>query len=177
MKATVVFVGAASLLRRLVDAVREHHDVLLCEEVHRGCAILHVGQYDAVVAPSALAAQVTPIVADRGVDLVIADDDDAARVAEAVQHVETAAAAARAHAIARARARTHLATLTYRELLDMVRARAIHDYLGALLAAHGGSVTDAAAAGTIERESFHRLLRKYRISADDYRVPGRGGGA
>jgi DNA-binding NtrC family response regulator len=59
--------------------------------------------------------------------------------------------------------------LPYREVVDQARDRASRDYLAALLAAHDGIVTHAAAAAGMERESLHRLLKRYGLRSDDFK--------
>ncbi len=70
-----------------------------------------------------------------------------------------------------------IAEMTYREAVDAARDEAARRYLEALLAEHQGNVTAAAAKAGIERESFHRLLRRHGLRAeawrDDNPEPGR----
>ena len=44
-----------------------------------------------------------------------------------------------------------------------------HDYLAALLREFQGNVTHAADHAGVERESLHRLLRRYRVHSEDYK--------
>ncbi|MCW5811558.1 MAG: sigma-54-dependent Fis family transcriptional regulator [Labilithrix sp.] len=62
-----------------------------------------------------------------------------------------------------------LATLTYREVLALSRDRMTREYLIAVLKAVKGNVTQAAERAGVERESVHRLLKRYGLRADDYR--------
>ena len=62
-----------------------------------------------------------------------------------------------------------ITSLTYREVLAAGRERTTHDYLVALLAAMGGNVTQAAERAGVERETFHRLLKRHGIRAEDFR--------
>jgi DNA-binding NtrC family response regulator len=62
-----------------------------------------------------------------------------------------------------------LASLSYREALASARDRGSHEYLTALLRTFGGNVSRAAERAGLERESLHRLLRRYGIHADDFR--------
>jgi DNA-binding NtrC family response regulator len=62
-----------------------------------------------------------------------------------------------------------LTSLTYREVLAAGRDRTTRDYLVALLAAVGGNVTQAAERAGVERETFHRLLKRHGIRAEDFR--------
>ncbi len=70
---------------------------------------------------------------------------------------------------ARADALPGLAEMPYREALDWARERALRQYLHALLQRHAGNVTHAARQAGVERESLHRLIRKARLDAADYR--------
>ena len=77
---------------------------------------------------------------------------------------------------ARLRGRVELAesvpavtSLTYREVVAAGRERTTRDYLVALLAAMGGNVTQAAEHAGVERETFHRLLKRHGIRAEDFR--------
>jgi DNA-binding NtrC family response regulator len=62
-----------------------------------------------------------------------------------------------------------LSSLTYREALNRARDRASREYLIALMRTYGGRVTHAAAGARIERESLHRLLKRYKVRAEAYR--------
>jgi two-component system response regulator AtoC len=62
-----------------------------------------------------------------------------------------------------------LTTLPFREAVDEVRDRASREYLVALLREVGGNVTKAAERAGMERESLHRLLKRYGLRSDDYR--------
>jgi DNA-binding NtrC family response regulator len=60
--------------------------------------------------------------------------------------------------------------MPYREAVDLARDRVSRDYLVALLKEFGGHVTHAAARAGMERESLHRLLKRYGVKADDFKV-------
>lgn len=62
-----------------------------------------------------------------------------------------------------------LSSLSYREALAAERERATRDYLVALLQDVKGNVTQAAERAGIERESFHRLMKRHRVRAEDFR--------
>ncbi len=62
-----------------------------------------------------------------------------------------------------------LAKLPYREAVAEARDRTSRDYLVALLAEFGGNVTRAAERAGMERESLHRLLRRYGIRSEDFK--------
>ena len=56
-----------------------------------------------------------------------------------------------------------------REVVDHARERVTQEYLSALMREFKGNVTRAAARAGMERESLHRLLKKYGIRSDDFR--------
>ncbi len=62
-----------------------------------------------------------------------------------------------------------LTSMTYREVLAAGRERLTRDYLIALLREFQGTVTLAAERAGIERESFHRLMKRYGIRSEDFR--------
>ena len=70
-----------------------------------------------------------------------------------------------------------LGELSYREFLATAREGATRAYLEAVLAKHHGNVTAAAAHAGVERDSFHRLLRRHAIRADLFRDEASDGGA
>jgi DNA-binding NtrC family response regulator len=62
-----------------------------------------------------------------------------------------------------------LAKMPYREAVDLARDRVSRDYLTVLLREHEGNVTHAAERAGMERESLHRLLKRYAIRSDDFK--------
>jgi DNA-binding NtrC family response regulator len=62
-----------------------------------------------------------------------------------------------------------LAKMPFRDAVELARDRISRDYLVALLREFEGNVTQAAARAGMERESLHRLLKRYRIRSDDFR--------
>ena len=62
-----------------------------------------------------------------------------------------------------------LTSLTYREVLAAGRERATREYLVALMTEVAGNVTQAAERAGIERETFHRLLKRHGVRAEDFR--------
>lgn len=78
-----------------------------------------------------------------------ANDEDAARPAEASEPPTS---------------------LPYREAMAAERDRATRDYLVGLLRDVQGNVTQAAERAGIERESFHRLMKRHGVRAEDYRA-------
>ncbi len=65
-----------------------------------------------------------------------------------------------------------LAALPYKDAVAGARDRVSRDYLVALMKEFGGNVTRAAERAGVERESLHRLLRKYGLRSDDYKPDG-----
>lgn len=63
-----------------------------------------------------------------------------------------------------------LANLNYKEALDLARERASREYLVALMHEFGGSVTRAAERAGVERESLHRLLKRYGLRSNEFKV-------
>jgi DNA-binding NtrC family response regulator len=68
-----------------------------------------------------------------------------------------------------------LARMPYRDAVDLARERISREYLTALLREFDGNVTHAAARAGLERESLHRLARRYGIRPDDFRRRGETG--
>ncbi len=62
-----------------------------------------------------------------------------------------------------------LAKMPYREAIDLARDRVSRDYLVALLREFHGNVTQAAARAGMERESLHRLMKRYKVHSDDFK--------
>ncbi len=62
-----------------------------------------------------------------------------------------------------------LAKLPYREAVDGARDAVSREYLSALMQEFGGNVTHAAERAGMERESLHRLLKRYGVRSDDFK--------
>ncbi len=62
-----------------------------------------------------------------------------------------------------------LVKMPYREVVDLARDRVSRDYLVALLKEFKGHVTHAAERAGMERESLHRLLKRYGVMAGDFK--------
>ncbi len=72
----------------------------------------------------------------------------------------------------RGRTPSDLAAKTYREVADLARDEATKAYLEAVLDRFQGNVTAAAQHAGIERESFHRLMRRHGLQARRVRSDG-----
>jgi len=62
-----------------------------------------------------------------------------------------------------------LGRLTYAEAVDLARDRASREYLIALMREFKGSVARAAQGAGMERESLHRLLKRYGLRSTEFR--------
>jgi DNA-binding NtrC family response regulator len=63
-----------------------------------------------------------------------------------------------------------LADLSYRAVVELSRDRVSREYLVSLMRACAGNVTKAAERAQMERESLHRLLKRYRIRPEEFRA-------
>jgi len=59
--------------------------------------------------------------------------------------------------------------LSYREVVDLARDRASREYLMSIMREVQGNVTEAARRAGMERESLHRLLRRYGVRSDEFK--------
>ena len=59
--------------------------------------------------------------------------------------------------------------MPYREAVDLARDRVSRDYLAVLMREHDGNVTRGGAQAGMERESLHRLLKRYGVRSDDFK--------
>jgi DNA-binding NtrC family response regulator len=59
--------------------------------------------------------------------------------------------------------------LTYREVVDLARDRVSREYLMSIMREVQGNVTEAARRAGMERESLHRLLRRYGVRSDEFK--------
>ena len=62
-----------------------------------------------------------------------------------------------------------LAAMPYKDAVAGARDRVSRDYLIALMTEFGGNVTRAAERAGMERESLHRLLRRYGLRSEDFK--------
>lgn len=69
----------------------------------------------------------------------------------------------------RARLASDLGRLTYREVVDIARDRVSREYLIALMREFEGSVTRAAERAGMERETLHRLLKRFGLRSDEFK--------
>ena len=71
----------------------------------------------------------------------------------------------------RARLSATLSSLSFREVIELARDRASKEYLVLLMQEFSGNVTKAAERAGIERESLHRLLKRYGLKSNEFK-PG-----
>ncbi len=95
-----------------------------------------------------------------------------AAILEESDQITTASLPAEVRGHALSKGARSLAEMTYREAVDTARDDAARRYLEVLLAEHQGNVTAAAAKAGVERESFHRLLRRHGLRAEAWREEG-----
>ena len=62
-----------------------------------------------------------------------------------------------------------LVRMPYREAVEFARDRVSREYLSALMREFNGNVTRAAERAGMERESLHRLLRRYNLRSEDFK--------
>ena len=107
-------------------------------------------------------------------------DPDAVRalVAQALRSTMTCPAPAHSPAAAASTRETPAADedrfvdLSFREALDASRSMTSRRYVVAVLRRFRGDVAAAAGHAEIERESFYRLMRRYGLSASEFRTSG-----
>jgi len=63
-------------------------------------------------------------------------------------------------------------SLSYEDAMNVARERSSRDYLTALLRTFDGNVSRSAERAGMERESLHRLLRRYGLKAETFRKGG-----
>lgn len=157
MKATVLVAAHAAVARKLAGELVEV-TVETATEPARAAALIEVGTYDAIVVVRGFVRPQPRFVIVDGTDEVTLNE----RVAAAVT-------AHRAQLVTEGELFSAYAQLPYNEFMDRIRTRETRRYLIALLTAHHGSVTHAARAAGIVRESLHRLLRRYDLDAESFR--------
>jgi two-component system response regulator HydG len=62
-----------------------------------------------------------------------------------------------------------LAKLPYKDVLELARDRVSREYLVALMKEFAGNVTHASERAGVERESLHRLLKRYGVKSDEFK--------
>jgi DNA-binding NtrC family response regulator len=96
-------------------------------------------------------------------------DDVSLVVARALQRKRERETAGTQGTVGPEPAKADLASLSYRDAMTAAREQGSREYLVALLRAFGGNVSRAAERAGMERESLHRLLRRYGVKAEAFR--------
>lgn len=158
MKPKVLVAATPPIARRIAGHLDHEFAVEVVTESDRAMALIDVGTYQAiVVARGFVRHQARFVTIDGGDDASLAVRVNAAVIAHRTQQ--------------RAEGQTFAsyAVLTYDEFMQRVRTRETRRFLIALLSLHHGSVTHAARAAGIVRESLHRLLRRHDLDAEAFR--------
>jgi transcriptional regulator with GAF, ATPase, and Fis domain len=157
MKAPVLVVADAASARAIRAALADL-EVTVTDEVTRAQALVSTGAFLVVFATRPFLASMQGAVE---VDATHASSE----ISDAAQ-----AALTRVMATRDAAARSdEIGALPYDEYVELARYAFTRRYLLALLGRHNGSVTDAAKGAKMKRESLHRLMRRYHVTADDFR--------
>ena len=159
MKPTILVAAAPGPSRVIATALRDDFTLVTVTDPGRARLLVTWGDYAAIVTAPGFFDH------PNRSRWVIVDPADPA----ITDKVLAAVAARRNGGLAEAREVGNVATLRYDEFIDLVRGSATRRYLLALMLAHHGSVTAAARAAGIMRESLHRLLRRHDIDAEVFR--------
>lgn len=157
MKPTVLVAAPATVARKVAGELAELAVEVATDPI-RASALIELGTFHAVVVARGFVRHQA--------QFVVVDDVDDPTLKERVTAAVTAYRAQPAHD---AGAFASYAQLPYNEFMERMRTRETRRYLIALLTAHHGSVTHAARAAGIVRESLHRLLRRYDLDAETFR--------
>ena len=157
MKAPVLVVADAASARAIRSALTDL-DVTVTDTVTRARALASTGAFLAVFATPALAGSVAGAV----------ELDASGSPAEIASSAHATIARALKARDGEAR-NDDVGALSYDEYIELARYAITRRYLLALLRRHNGSVTEAARGANMKRESLHRLMRRYHVTADDFR--------
>lgn len=158
VKPPVLVLATSAGARNVRAALADRFAVTIVEDVAQARALLATGAYLAVVADGPPAKSLPDVV-----------EVDA--TSEGPVIVKAVAAAIDRLCVARrAAARDdEVGAVPYERFIELARYASIRRYLMSLLSRHRGSVTDAARAANMKRESLHRLLRRHHLLAEDFR--------
>ena len=160
MKPSVLVAAPAGVGRKIAGMLRERFAVVTATEAERAEVLVAHGDFRVVVSVPGFVRD-----PDRRFHVIADPADDPALV----EKVARAIAARKAGEPDEARRLASLAVLPYEDFMELVRDRHSRRYLLALMSRHEGSVTAAARAAGVMRESLHRLLRRHDIDADAFR--------
>lgn len=157
MKSPVLIVGPRAMARLVAAALQNDFSVTVEEDPARARALAAVGSHLAVVT-------VGETKIDGALELE-ATAPASLLIAEVTAALARASKALKAHASVDA-----VGALRYDDYLEQFRYAITRRYLASVLHRHHGSVTDAARAAGLKRESLHRLLRRHHLVAEDFRT-------
>ena len=156
MKVPVLLVAPAAAADALSKQLAKDFTVTTVEDLDRARALVQVGAFPLVVASDPFRGKLS------GAVEVNAGDE------ASVASIRTAAARA-IEADRDDAGASDLAAIPYAEYLELARYASTRRYLVGLMRLHRGSVTDAARATGLVRESLHRLLRRHHVEAETFR--------
>ncbi len=156
MKVPVLLVAPAAAAETLSKQLAKDFTVTTVEDLDRARALVQAGAFPLIVATDPFRGKLS------GAVEVTAGDE------AIVASVRTAAARA-IEADRNDADASDLAAIPYAEYLELARYASTRRYLVGLMRLHRGSVTDAARATGLVRESLHRLLRRHHVEAETFR--------
>jgi len=156
MKVPVLVVAPDAIADALSKQLGKDFTVTVVEDLERARALLQVGAFPLVVAADPFRGKLSGTVeVTPGDDGIVASVRKAAARASDADRNDAAA--------------SDLAAIPYAEYLELSRYASTRRYLVGLMRLHRGSVTDAARATGLVRESLHRLLRRHHVEAETFR--------
>ena len=159
MKPPVLVVATSAVARAIRAALAERLALTITDDLERGRALASTGGFLVIVA-------VAPLVGSlRGAVEIDPGADPSAIAAAVIGAIDQRSSKHRAEASDDA-----VGAVPYDEYIELARYATTRRYLIALLGRHGGSVTDAARGANVKRESFHRLMRRHHVTAEDFRT-------
>lgn len=158
MKPPVLVVSTGTGARAFRAALAETYALTIAEDMAHGRALAATGAFVAIV-----------LEPNESLPLAEAVTIHPTAPAQAIQDA-VIAAIARGFSRRQVASRTdEVGAFTYDEYIELARYAVTRRYLMALLSRHEGSITDAARAAKMKRESLHRLLRRHHLLGDDFR--------
>ena len=156
MKVPVLLVAPTATADALSKQLSRDFMVTAVDDLERARALVQLGAFSLVVATDPFRGKLS------GTVEVTAGDD---AIAGAVRTAAARASDADRNDVAA----SVLAAIPYAEYLELSRYASTRRYLVGLMRLHRGSVTDAARATGLVRESLHRLLRRHHVEAETFR--------
>lgn len=156
MKVPILLVAPAATADTLTKQLAKDFTVTVVDDLERARALVQVGAFVLVVATDPFRGRLSGTVeVTPGDDNIVGMLRSAATRANDADRNNVAA--------------SDLAAIPYAEYLELSRYATTRRYLVGLIRLHRGSVTDAARATGLVRESLHRLLRRHHVEAETFR--------